>query len=121
MGIDEHLETVRQRLDRVAPEHLATEIDGGAIVVDIRPEADRQRFGSMPGALVMERNVLEWRLCPGSDSRLDVVTETSRVIVFCNDGYASSLAAHSLQIIGLPAATDLDGGYNRWRAFQDGA
>jgi rhodanese-related sulfurtransferase len=81
--------------------------------------ADRRRFGALPGAVVVERNVLEWRLDPASPDRLDGIDDGAYdrpIVVFCNDGYASSLAAADLQRLGLRRATDLVGGFNAWAA-----
>lgn len=87
----------------------------GALLVDIRPAAQRAEEGQVPGALVIERNVLEWRLDPASDARLpEAGSYDLRVIVMCSEGYASSLAAASLQDLGLSAATDLAGGFRAW-------
>ena len=89
----------------------------GALLVDIRPIAQRTADGEIPGALVLERNVLEWRLDPASEHRIPEVAGPEQVvIVVCDAGYASSLAAASLQAVGLPRATDLDGGFQAWRA-----
>jgi rhodanese-related sulfurtransferase len=83
--------------------------------VDIRPAAQRAEEGQVPGALVIERNVLEWRLDPVSDARLpEAGSYDLRVIVMCSEGYASSLAAASLHDLGLSAATDLAGGFRAW-------
>ena len=87
------------------------------ILVDIRPEGQRASEGSIAGALVVERNVLEWRFDPASSARLPVATNHDlHVIVFCSEGYASSLAAAALQDIGLRRATDIVGGFYAWRA-----
>ena len=89
----------------------------GALVVDIRPTEQRRRDGDLPGAVVIERNVLEWRLDPLSPHRIAAVTDhDQRVIVVCDEGYTSSLAAASLQDLGLHRATDVIGGYQQWRA-----
>lgn len=117
--IDEYLDIARARIDRVLPRHLDEEMASGALVVDIRPEADRRRFGELEGAEVIERNVLEWRLAPSSDARTFDVQEGERVIVFCNDGYQSSLAAAALRDLGVTGAADLVGGYNAYRAHKD--
>lgn len=114
-SIDEYLEAARERLDRVAPEDLEDAVTGGAVLVDIRPEADRQEEGEMPGALVIDRIVLEWRLAPSSDARLIDLEPGQRVIVFCNEGYQSSLAAAALIDLGVERATDLVGGYRGWK------
>jgi rhodanese-related sulfurtransferase len=87
-----------------------------AILVDIRPERQRAMEGSIAGALVVERNVLEWRFDPASSTRLPVATNHDlQVIVFCSEGYTSSLAAAALQDLGLCRATDLVGGFHAWR------
>jgi len=115
--IDDRVARVRAGLDRVRPEQLAAEVEAGAVVVDIRPDRYRDAEGVIPGAHVIERNVLEWRLDPTSPDRLpEAVADDVRWIIFCNEGYASSLAAADLQAIGLRRATDLDGGYRGWRA-----
>ncbi len=91
----------------------------GALIVDIRPLEQRQRDGVLPDALVIDRNVLEWRLDPTSDHR---VAESSdhdqRIVLVCNEGYSSSLAAASLQDLGLRRATDLIGGFQAWLALE---
>jgi rhodanese-related sulfurtransferase len=111
------LDEARAGLDRVRPEHLTREIEDGALVVDIRPAEQRRRDGALPGALAVDRNVLEWRLDPTSPDRLPEVGDPEqRVIVVCNEGYSSSLAAATLQRLGLSRATDLVGGYQLWRA-----
>ena len=116
--IDEVLAEARRRLPgRVQAEDLAAAMAGGALVVDTRSEAQRRRDGELPGAVVVERNVLEWRLDPASADRLEEAGDRERVVVVvCDEGYASSLAAASLQDLGLVNATDLDGGYQAWRA-----
>jgi rhodanese-related sulfurtransferase len=87
----------------------------GAILVDTRPEAQRRAEGAVPGALLVERNVLEWRMDPRSAARLPEATGYgAHVIVMCSKGYASSLAAASLQDLGLRNATDLAGGFAAW-------
>lgn len=120
-SIDEVLEQSRRHLERVEPERLEEEMAAGALVVDIRPVSNRDDEGLLPGALVVDRNVLEWRLDPTSPDRIAEADDPGRrVIVFCNEGYASSLAAETLQRVGLRRATDLVGGYRAWRALQDG-
>src|SRR5205085_9403192 len=100
---------------RVQPTELADAMAAGALVVDTRSEAQRLRDGELPGALVVERNVLEWRLDPASPHRLAEAGDRLRkVVVVCDEGYASSLAAASLQDMGLVNATDLEGGYQAW-------
>ena len=116
--IDDRVARVRAGLDRVRPEHLAAEVEAGAVVVDIRPDHYRDAEGGIPGVYVIERNVLEWRLDPTSPDRLPEATgDDVRWIIVCNEGYASSLAAADLHAIGLHRATDLDGGYRAWRAL----
>ncbi|MGI5194425.1 rhodanese-like domain-containing protein [Streptomyces sp. CA-288835] len=117
-GIDELLERVRSDLDRVEPAdaHDAAKA-GEALLVDIRYAALRDRDGLIPGALVVERNELEWRLDPqGSHRAPEATSHDLRVVVVCNEGYASSLAAASLRQLGLRRATDLVGGFQAWRA-----
>lgn len=103
----------RLGLDRVRPEALAVEAVAGALVVDTRPVEQRRRDGVLPGAVVIDRNVLEWRLDPTSPDRLaDLDLEPDRrIILVCTEGYSSSLAAATLQRLGLRGATDLIGGY----------
>ncbi|RAJ89645.1 MULTISPECIES: rhodanese-like domain-containing protein [unclassified Streptomyces] len=118
VGIDELLERVRSGLDRVeAPEAYKAATAGEALIVDIRYAALRERDGLIPGALVVERNELEWRLDPqGSHRAPEATGHDLRVVVVCNEGYASSLAAASLRQLGLHRATDLVGGFQAWRA-----
>ena len=116
--IDGYLARARSRLDRVRPEDLAAEMAAGALVVDTRPAEQRLRDGELPGAVVVDRNVLEWRLDPTSPHRLlEVADPDRRVILVCNEGYSSSLAAATLQELGLHRATDLVGGFTAWRAL----
>jgi rhodanese-related sulfurtransferase len=110
------LERARARLERVPPERLEAEIADGALVVDIRPVEQRARDGELPGSIVIDRNVLEWRLAPTSDHRIPEADPDARVIVVCNEGYQSSLAAATLQDLGLSRATDLAGGFQAWMA-----
>ncbi len=113
-AIDELLEDARSRLRRVDPAEAAERAAAGALLVDTRPVAQRERDGEIPGALVVDRNVLEWRFDPASDARLPEATGYDvEVILFCNEGYSSSLAAATLRELGLDA-TDLDGGYQAW-------
>ncbi len=115
-AIADLLHAARLELDRVRPEELANELGAGALLIDIRPKSDRAREGTIPGAIAVERNVLEWRLDPTSPDRIaEADGPDRRVIVFCNDGYASTLAAVSLHAVGLRRATDLEGGYRLWR------
>jgi len=113
--ISEVLEQARSRLDRLDPAQAWAAMQDGALLVDIRPQAQRGAEGEVPGALVIERNVLEWRLDPASDARLpEAGCYDLRIIVMCSAGYASSLAAVSLRDVGLSAATDLVGGFQAW-------
>jgi rhodanese-related sulfurtransferase len=115
--IDQLLAEARARLDRLTPAEAFAAFSTGAVLVDIRPEAQRAREGGIPGALLVERNVLEWRFDPASDARLPWVNGYDhQVIVFCSEGYTSSLAAAALQDLGLAGATDLDGGFLAWAA-----
>ncbi|RZU51805.1 rhodanese-related sulfurtransferase [Krasilnikovia cinnamomea] len=116
-GIDELLAQARARLDRLSPQAAYAAQRDGAVLVDIRPAAQRAEHGEIPGALVVERNVLEWRFDPRSDARLPIADRFDlQVIVVCQEGYTSSLAADALQTIGLRRATDLAGGFAAWRA-----
>jgi rhodanese-related sulfurtransferase len=115
--IDQLLAAARARFDRVDPAELAAITDAGALVVDIRPEACRAEEGSLPGAVVVERNVLEWRLDPTGEHALPVAHEGRRIVLVCNEGYASSLAAATLCDLGLDA-TDLAGGFRAWAALR---
>ena len=115
--VDDMLLDARSMLRRVtALEAASAATCGDALLVDIRPEAQRRTEGEIPSALVIERNVLEWRLDPCSDASLPEARDHDvRVIVFCSAGYTSSLAAASLQELGLRRATDLVGGIQAWR------
>jgi rhodanese-related sulfurtransferase len=111
------LDEARARLRRLSPAETADALAGGALVVDIRPAEQRVREGEMPGARVIERNVLEWRLDPASPERIPDVTDHEQVVVVvCSEGYTSSLAAASLQDMGFRDATDLAGGFLAWKA-----
>lgn len=117
VGIDELLERVRAGFVRVGPQEAATAAADGALLVDIRYAELRERDGLIPGALVVERNELEWRLDPrGSHRAPQAVSHDLRIVVVCNEGYASSLAVASLRQLGLHRATDLIGGFQAWRA-----
>ena len=112
----------RRSLDRVEPADLVAVAAAGALVVDIRPVEQRRRDGELPGAVVVDRNVLEWRLDPTSPDRLELANDPNRLIVLvCNEGYSSSLAARTLQLLGLPNATDLAGGFTAWSALRASA
>jgi rhodanese-related sulfurtransferase len=118
-AIDRLLAEARSQLDRVEPHALAAEMAAGALVVDIRPVAQRQRDGELPGALVIDRNVLEWRLDPTSPHRLPEATSDRRVILVCNEGYSSSLAAATLRGLGVRRATDLVDGFQGYLAARE--
>ena len=112
MTIVEMLESARETIDRTTVFELRDAVARGAVVVDIRPQAQRAVEGTLPGALAIERNVLEWRLDPTSDARLAIAVDHDvEWIVICSEGYTSSLAAASLKLLGLHKATDLVGGY----------
>lgn len=115
-GVDRLLARAR---DAIAPRPVPADLDAvwaaGGLVVDIRPVELRDRDGVLPGALVVDRNVLEWRLDPAGEWRLPEVTgPDQQVVLFCDEAYASSLAAATLREVGLRRATDLDGGYQAW-------
>jgi rhodanese-related sulfurtransferase len=114
--ISEALDEARRRLARVRPEDLDGVVVAGGLVIDTRSEVQRRTDGDLPGAIVIERNLLEWRLDPTSPDRIPQVRRGDQVVVVvCNEGYASSLAAASLQDLGLVNATDLAGGFQAWR------
>jgi rhodanese-related sulfurtransferase len=113
------LAEARRSLLRVTPEMLSGERENGTLIVDIRPVEQRQRDGELPGAIVIDRNVLEWRLDPSSEHRIPQVTGYDiRIVVVCNEGYSSSLAAAVLQKLGLHQAVDMIGGYQAWLAIK---
>ncbi|GIJ81021.1 Rhodanese-related sulfurtransferase [Micromonospora phaseoli] len=115
-GIDEILAAARARLTRLDPERAHVAGRTGALLVDIRPAAQRAAHGTVPGALAVERNVLEWRLDPRCPARLpQAVGYHLPVVVLCQEGYTSSLAAAALQDLGLYRATDVIGGFAAWR------
>jgi len=117
-AIDVLLEEVRFGLDRVDAADLASEVAAGALVIDTRPIEQRQRDGDLPGALISDRNVLEWRLdpsCPHHVAEAD--SANLRMIIVCDEGYSSSLAAASLRQLGIERATDLVGGFQSWKRF----
>ena len=115
--VNDLLAAARARLDRPDPRRAAGMVERGAILVDTRPAWQREQEGELPGALLIERNHIEWRLDPASESRIpEAVDHDVTWILVCSEGYASSLAAASLQDLGLHNATDLDGGYKAWKA-----
>jgi rhodanese-related sulfurtransferase len=114
--IDEVLTRARRGLKRLGPAEARAAVAAGALLVDIRPAAQRAREGEVPGAMIVERNVLEWRFDPASSARLPEASYDLAVIVMCSEGYTSSLAAAALRELGVRQATDLDGGFVAWAA-----
>ncbi len=115
--IGDVLARARARLHRLDPRDAAAAVDDGALLVDIRPGWQRLDEGTVPGALVIERNHLEWRLDPTSDAGVaEAIDHDRQWIVLCSEGYTSSLAAAALQDLGLHRATDVDGGFRAWAA-----
>ena len=116
-SIDELLAQVRLRIDRIDPEEAAARQAAGALLIDTRPWEQRSRDGAVPGAVLVDRNVLEWRLDPASPDRIPQVTGYDvEVIVLCNEGYSSSLVADTLRALGLTSAVDVIGGFVAWVA-----
>jgi rhodanese-related sulfurtransferase len=115
LSADDLVDRARRHIERTQPAELAAVSAAGGLIVDIRPEAQRALEGELPGALVIERNVLEWRLDPNGTHRRPEATGFDRpVVVVCSEGYASSLAALSLRKLGYQHAGDLIGGYQAW-------
>lgn len=114
--IDELLAAARAGLDRLEPAEAHDAVAAGAVLVDIRPEVNRRTEGALPGAVVIDRNVLEWRLDPASDAALPMASYDLHVVLVCNEGYASSLAAATLRELGVHRATDVVGGFRAWQA-----
>jgi rhodanese-related sulfurtransferase len=115
---DDLVDRARLHISRTAPADLAATRAAGGLIVDIRPVAQRAEEGELPGALVVERNVLEWRLDPNGSHRLPEATGFDRpVVLVCSQGYASSLAAYSLRKMGYEQVGDLIGGYLAWREW----
>ena len=115
--IDDILSRARGRLRRVEPRQAAEEQARGALLVDTRTAPQRGKQGEIPGAIVIDRTVLEWRLDPVSPNRIpEAADHNVRIILVCSEGYSSSLAAASLQDIGLVNATDMIGGFQAWKA-----
>jgi rhodanese-related sulfurtransferase len=115
--IEQVLAAARARISRLTATQAADAWRAGAVVVDIRPAAQREAEGVLPRALVIERNVLEWRFDPSSASRLPIADYDLQVILLCQEGYTSTLAACSLQDLGIHRATDVIGGYAAWRVL----
>jgi len=117
MGIEELLRESRKKLERLTPQEADRALAAGALLVDIRSESQRARDGTVPAARFIPRNALEWRLDPSSPSRdPELAHADALIIVMCDEGYQSSLAAALLQTLGLSRATDLVGGFQAWRA-----
>jgi rhodanese-related sulfurtransferase len=117
IDLDAMLADARSELDRLGPEQALAAQEAGALIVDIRPESLRREEGEVVGSVVIDRNVLEWRLAPSSPHRASDLEVIGRpVVVMCSEGYASSFAAASLRRLGIAGATDLDGGYRGWKA-----
>ncbi|MGY1714580.1 rhodanese-like domain-containing protein [Geodermatophilus sp. SYSU D01106] len=114
-SVDQLLEEARSRITRVTPAEAAERVAAGAVLVDIRPQSQRDAEGEVPGALVVERNHLEWRFDPESDARVPQATGYDvDVVVLCQEGYTSSLAADALRTLGLSKASDVIGGHRAW-------
>ncbi|MBW9215961.1 hypothetical protein KV102_14065 [Mumia sp. zg.B53] len=114
-AVDRLLTDCRRHIDRVQPADLEREAAAGALVVDIRPSEQRSTDGPLPGAVVIDRNVLEWRLDPTSPHRLVGHDDPGRrIVLVCNEGYGSSLAAYTLTRLGLRDVADLVGGFEAW-------
>lgn len=116
MSVEEFLNQARAEISRVEPAEADALRRDGALLVDIRPWRNRRAEGEIPGSIAIERIVLEWRLDPHGTHRLSGITEDTPVIVLCNEGYASSLAARDLKRIGLRNVADLAGGFRAWAA-----
>ncbi len=114
--VDDLLAEARRTLERVTAQQARDELAGGALVIDVRTSEQRAEHGEIPGAIPIGLNVLEWRLDPASEWRNPAATDHDvRVIVFCQEGFSSSLAAARLQSLGLHRATDVIGGFEAWR------
>ena len=117
MGVDDVLAASRAGVRRLSPAEVAEAVRAGALLVDTRTEVQRREQGELPGAVVIDRTVLEWRLDPASAHRIPEATRADLlVVVACRQGFSSSLAAASLRAVGLPRATDLEGGVEAWAA-----
>ena len=114
LSIIDLLAAARSGLVRLDPQAARAAWEAGGLLVDIRPAHQRAEEGEVPGALVVERNVLEWRFDPRSDARLPEASYDLHVIILCSEGYTSSLAAHALQQLGIRRATDVVGGFQAW-------
>jgi rhodanese-related sulfurtransferase len=115
--VDDLLAAARTRIRRLAPHQAAEAQRRGALLIDIRPTVQRRWEGEVPGAITVERNVLEWRLDPASTHRLTQITDHDReIVIMCSEGYASSLVAATLVDLGYSSAADLAGGFQAWAA-----
>ncbi|WP_089158300.1 rhodanese-like domain-containing protein [Micromonospora sp. NBS 11-29] len=115
-GVDALLEQARAGLRRLTPHETVEAVRNGALLIDTRTETQRREGGELPGAIVIDRTVLEWRLDPASAWRIPEATGYDReIVVVCREGFSSSLAAASLQTLGLRHATDMVGGVQGWR------
>jgi len=110
------LTAARERLDRLSPAQALAAQRDGALLVDVRREDQRERFGAPPGSVPIDLTILEWRLDPTSPWRIPAAVPGLRVVVLCQEGFSSSLAAARLLDLGLLGATDLDGGFEAWTA-----
>ncbi len=118
--IDKVLDDARAKLTRLSADEVPAALDRGAVLVDIRPAAQRAAEGEIGAALVIERNVLEWRCDPTSDARIpQAVDDDVEWVILCSEGYTSSLAAASLKDLGLHRATDVIGGYHALKEVLD--
>ena len=115
MTVEELLAQARSRLERLDPEAASAAMANGAVLVDIRAESQRAADGVVPDAVFVPRNVLEWRLDPASQWHDERIRPDAPIVVMCDEGYQSSLAAATLRYLGADA-TDLDGGFQAWRA-----
>jgi rhodanese-related sulfurtransferase len=117
MGIDAVLAQARARIDRLTPHEARAAVERGAVIVDTRPVEQRREHGTVPGAVVIGRNVLEWRCDPTSGHQDDrIAAAGGPVIVMCQEGYSSSLAAATLRDVGVEGAADMTGGFEAWVA-----
>jgi rhodanese-related sulfurtransferase len=116
MGIAAEVARSRAGVTRLTPTQAQDASLAGALLIDTRTESQRCEHGELPGAIVIDRTILEWRLDPISPARIPEATDTDvQVIVVCQQGFSSSLAAASLRRIGLHRATDVIGGFEAWR------
>lgn len=114
-SIDDLLAEARARLVRLSPREALAAQASGALLIDTRSERDRRSEGAIPGAIAIERTVLEWRLDPASGASIPEASYDAHIVIVCNDGYSSSLAAATLQDIGIARATDMIGGFRAWK------